>query len=1730
MKANSFVNMGSRYELLPHHARNAFSLDAERFYTAAQQRGAECHISYDYTSDLHGAGSAPVQADTPTLADALMSADAPVLADALGHADEPTQSRAAADGVPADGAAGSDAGGQAVQKALDLRLTPKEEEELNKYFGEYLPVIRKEREQIAQQLLGFCGMQLIESLLPASKKDYDSRSSRGNTSLGFFIMAGLDAADIDTIICQIDAEHQNFTRSFNHWNFLNIIVEQSGYREDLEGRSKSFTSRVAQKNSAHLRNHQQSGYLTVLFTRETASIDTLGDVTQFTEESIAGQLHKSFRDFTESRYPEISHSIFPDSEKKSALIFFLKTLSDGYFSELFIDMHLLLSYAAEIVRAFIALDKAGGEKDTIHGIAGKSLPVLGVPAYDGLFYQNSAKKKDSRYKNTFESWLTHVQPLQNRFLSSGSGPDVNEITACFEGYVKDSQYKKIKDSWVSAVLKNFVRTSASDSRSSGQIYDQLCHADWEVIRAALFTRVARKAEKKSLFDRTMELFKETASDVHDNMSAEDESLASMLLNKSASAITEQERNDLYCLHSRYRSILIKDKPINNSWEKLIYTGERINSDNFLVSLLRVISQHADTHDQEITRVTVKLNKNVNDALKINYQCAMQFSILYGPFLKSLSETLGNRIVFTCNSADDKAGFPLFNFNEFLRSRHGDSSASDTSMRSTVKDRSRTTLAFTVLIETSDDKSPAPRIIEWTGTPGSAGHLMPVDLELLASKKVKAMQLGTYTRSSELLRGNAQSVKLESIEGAGMNSGFFRPDASTEAWCNIHGCVTSALKSIEERIPKDSHSDADEMMLKDVRDIRRTLKDFTKQWKSCLASMFACSLNITEVRALSVLYGKLQWRIMNSSLISSSEQTVSQLALSMLELISMTGMAVPEKAAHLPARYLLENEIIESDSSWADTIFPAGMRTAAISTPFHPDSMLSLFSRNEGLCRMIRSVVMYKSSLSDHKQFSNFIENSEDRCWGPETIAMTLVRNTRQKGSTMDKSVVTACAWQRGYTLYDEIAGLQMQYGAIHGVDSRSGSFAITTDGSSASQYTIRLKRYREAFIRYLQRYISSRPYYMESCTVMIYCCGMLDLPLEIYEAIAESDELRSCSFRLIVVNNSLYDAQEIYRSFEKKRVQLSRNDNEGHFNRQVQVSVLASTAQSARSNDSVFKMNTYKSTGTYDKWLDLEILRTSNGEPDEEMRRMVDICLMPHVFDSRAQYRLTSGSVDVIPVSDEFNYCPSLISHVDFEHNSGLQAARFLTTPVLPLNLIIQNLSSVCIVENSNEHFAVSSDTLKKMLEQYDAQSSDGAAAFHYDAQFVKTPLMRQFIKDAVRDSGEVASLQNYAHNVIYIDDLMCRQSIDSNSHLIYFDRFRDCPVNFMVTTRKLNVRDMKFAHEMLNKISITDNDNNQCCSLISRDATVVSGSILMRALLRRKNTYEMTGLVLSRWLMIKLMSRLAASINASPVLKTPSFVSLDEFSALFSSGAANNQLSDLMGIQVLEYRQGHAATAPDGITAASAGSASSGAARSGTGGTGGSTGGTCANRYALILYIAESKFLDKADGGLAKKSRDQSFSTARLVYQSLSQQEDEFNLSQRQWLCQLMDMVSNSQTFSAAQLNLKYPEFARIAQLIRENQVDIYLRSLSCVFALHENSSAQSSVIFNAPSGSSGAPLLQMRISGYSLRNLFMSYISEQSGSDETLNKLLDHDTERNLETFMEDRSYIALHPLRLS
>lgn len=1492
----------------------------------------------------------------------------------------------------------------------------------------------KQIKQLANDLIAFAGANFILNTIKESHDSDEIDCSKPSSSI-LVVLDDIDSEVIRLICDELYKRKQNastLSLGFTPEAYLDIKINKKQLA-DLDYPDCPYLSN---RSAAYLRNHSGKDgkfTITVCATGRNDTRDTLGNLLKVDikplQRAIIDNIFKFITNNQDANKHLLPYTLLDQNKHNQDPLNNILTVLDET-EDLDIDIYDLSTYACtawSYMYDYISNDKDCDPHQAMRLALGKSLYVLSLPSQEALFHpQTYVKAPVSKFRSLLKSVFKIQAPLRNCIDKNKEELNYDTLVKNYNNnFVQSSTAKGSKgvtslEPHEHAIIKLYLKAIKDHSKNYIDAFNMLCTLEWDGKLSKIFDSSAKRNVKKDVCKMTEEFLQKNASAIDEDIQE-----ISDLVNRAKTANSNEDRERLYQFMNSY-SDLFNEKsntPLLKEWNKLIYSKDSFEDSNFILALTKCIlnacAANASSDSKSNTAyIELRLLDSYDKMREKNYVAASYFSLRFGAYLDKLQKELPFGFFVT----DQENQLPDYAGNEEAYQKASGSLSTDNDISPVLN--------FAKFFEaTKGEKSNPSKAI--------SKEALTIKFELLhqsTSKEPSNKYKLTWTFDVEKtplnMFTNLQELLQQDQETQNFILGKYRQQVYT-----ITG--EEAPLSLEQKASFNCYSSeeyADYAVTFAKNENEKTLGEQIEaliETSPNLAKQNANSGDVlTKLKHMADVYEDFKDNYFNAlQALNDCKLTYCQ-ALELANNYTLLQTAIIDTIVDSNAndqvkknlKALLGNVLkiglAYPDSENADSV---------IASPFTVEGMRSFTAKLERLTGLIFSAIRGDLRISQESMFLESLDKDIAFIDSPEICIPRVVKQPFMPMYVKEEI--------GGYALYEHL-----------------------TEKYSDNNPVLPVKDYTDAVMSYIKRYIDTRPFRPEQFTVMLKECHFPEIAEGIYNALKEEDSLSDIRFQILFVNADVAMTTAINKRFEQLRMSDSNLADESE--KRIRIFILSASTQDDLS-------------GTYLKYLNsnlFEMNRTS-------LTRIADISIMFHVLDEASDIKYCTFKVPV--VSDEINILPSIVNRNNANMNNTVSVGKFLVNQVQPLSRI-QMFNSLGLCTTSDVDLKHLEDSTKKITDQANKRKNhETLDTVSFEAYLPYRIVLLDSLSNDDKKKEMIDITHDHSEVVAFIDELQCRRLITAEERrIVYYNKLKNTRLNLLVSSTaerhntELHLRNLYRDH-CLNQKDYTEN----FISATEVDAVDISGSMLLRAENRQKNTYELIGNVLCKYATEQIMAYLGSQMKlyACDAIPQPIFLSLDDYHmALAGKQGAH---ADILCLHIFRYEPYNANES-----------------------TGEQDSESDKNKYLMIVDVIESKFLENFLPEAANKSINQTKESLKQIVKPFTGNYAD----RRQYLATFADMLADNCRAESTDANV---EFADIQNLIREERIDIMFLGFSFVFVngRQEEAPSDNDILTSALHESSTVnnmhlPCIQLRIQRNNIKDLFESYTNDRCLRDNTV------------------------------
>lgn len=1028
-------------------------------------------------------------------------------------------------------------------------------------------------------------------------------------------------------------------------------------------------------------------------------------------------------------------------------------------------------------------------------------------------------------------------------------------------------------------------------------------------------------------------------------------------------------------------------------------------------------------------------------------------------------------------------------------------------------------------------------------------------------------IAAFAPRTPLLQANSEAENTVHPSIAGF---FFKDAQHLEVQHDISllfKTIISVLRTSLERNNNGGFGYNPASTIVSLNAIESAYQVFAEAYLDCVQDLHVGAMSLERVQNMVWRYSNLQMSLMQMT----SKLPDPKIVQNLLRLINAVGFAfIPHPnsfqatlasdltynplmsaASAQPGSVLLNP--MQKDRAWQEYYSASGALTLtpqfntdygnyAIATPLSVENMRAYAYKLAHIKELTAAVLQRDLYFSDQKLLERHLKTLLNYAEGPEIIL----------GSPAQQSPILLSAQSmHGYTLYknQDVLNNDLSKIKMSGANSntskgrgrsskRATANAVAASAAAAasvSNSTIgtaaiagaqeSLGTYLSAVADYIESYLHRSAALTGQCSILIYNCGLVALPLALYQLLQNDPRFANTSFKLLILNDEIASAKDFYKIFEAECFRSQEINTKVDFIRRVQVEVLAENTDITEYLDN--------------HQLSMEAMRVlggDNGQPaayssfgsistqDQAAKRLADICLLFHVFDAQAECSFSENGEAVTVVTDELHTEPSLVASSDISSTNS--SSSYITSKMQPLSKIIY-LHTMFFLTKGRPHLFIDAETKLEQLVQ-DPQLREHT---HGRKVTVQAPLYRRSLP--VMQSATTATTtkaHQLADVVLYFDALLGQKQLkdDALVEVSYYKQLKDSKLNFMLATNSSNYQGKSNVTNQLLQVFVKATTKEQQQQLIQqattlteqffRDALSLSGSLVMHADLLASHSRELMGMVLARFIADQALIQLREHLPRAVDLCTSRFLLLEDYADLL--GCKKEQLRrQLLCMQVLRYRDTEILDQDQSMSTP---------------------------RYLLLLTVLESRFVAIAQNKDVNNSLKQANFVTDIFYRALRPHGDDVTLDRKPFLAMLANMLGHARdaqsTASILSPSLSFiggndsNDVTEVQQQLNQENIDILLKGCSFVCSFKQEASEANAkfkdintiarISPNAIKDGGSYPVLQLAFYRAMVQQLVTNY--QENEPQQLMEALLKDGSAAKLSQYFMDSAYNTVLEIR--
>ncbi len=1021
-------------------------------------------------------------------------------------------------------------------------------------------------------------------------------------------------------------------------------------------------------------------------------------------------------------------------------------------------------------------------------------------------------------------------------------------------------------------------------------------------------------------------------------------------------------------------------------------------------------------------------------------------------------------------------------------------------------------------------------------------------------------VAAFAPRSHLVTGQAQ-VAAEAPTNPDTTGFFFKDAEHLEVQNDISLLFKTQLNWLRSMLERSAQKSMggfggksqNTELLNSIAAIDGAFKSFEEAYTACVQDLNTGAINLANVQTMVMHYNSLQLNLMHTA--NQVDTKTQQLIQGMLRLVNSVGFAYiphPDNFNAQLAKELRYNPLAvalnaqqsntpinnqQLGMAWQQYYSVSGALTLtpqfnndfgnyAIATPLSVENMRAYAYKIAHIKELTAAILQRDLYFSDQKMLERHLKTLLNYAEGPEIILSSLAH---------PRLVLLSAQSLHGFTLYKNQALLsadlsQMQVKTTsqnsttknrsHGrkstaktaVTASTINSTIGTAAISGSQDS--LGTYLTAVADYIDSYLHRSAALTGQCTILVYNCGLMALPMALYQLLQNDPRFAKTAFKILILNDQVDNAKDFYKMFEAECFKIQEINTKADFIRRVQVEVLAETSSMSEYLDQHQLSSDAIKSFSSDGYSSMDIF-SINRIQDPAALRLADICLLFHVFDAQASYEFNERDI-VTVANDELHLEPNLIASSDISNANS--SCSYITSKVQPLSKILYLNSMFYLTNDRLGVFTDTEQSLKTLVQ--DVLIKDRASE---QAITITAPLYTRSLHTLPQGTKEVIqSALSYADVVLYFDALLSQNLLKSTDFVgvSYYKQLKDNKLNLMLASNSSNYHGKRNVSAVLTQALGAETSQEQVKALtdqLFQDAVSLSGSLVMHADLLASHSRDLISTVLASLIAERALAYLTPQLSSEVELCTSRFLLLEDYADLI--GCKPEQLQrQMLCMQVLRYKD--LAPLTDGDLDAQS-----------------------KQRYLLILMVVESQFVAAADTKDLKNSLKQVSFTTDAFYRALKPHNKDITLDRKPLLALLAYMLGHGSDLQSNNQLSMFDSFSPFADVIPEVQkqlyqddIDILIKGCSFACSYQQEANEVSSKLKDSKSvgrtspktikESSSFPVMQLCIYRSMVQEILALY---QSGNTQQLMEhLIQTSYDKALEKYFSQKNLNSIIEVR--
>lgn len=1117
--------------------------------------------------------------------------------------------------------------------------------------------------------------------------------------------------------------------------------------------------------------------------RRDESSDTLGNISKITNDQLISAVRENVFEFMGAFASEYERPAYSKRKGADPLNNVLLLLTQA--ADINVNIYKLSKYVATV---WYNMNKSNTDEALRHAL-GKSLYVLSIPSQEFLFCTADLDDASrTKYRKVIEAVIKNQSSLRTcsdkkgnrldydvlldnyltRLVNNDDDASTNDAAgAANSGAASTATGRAGKGSAASAADAAATASAGADASANADAagaahgvqlttlehalikrylvrvkdyqpeeyikdFNALCRIEWDNKLCKLFEDSSKQKVKKNLWERTEEHFKNNKQNESEVISNEDRDELSLIINRvglsgnAAVDLSEEESEKLYTFVRNNIRIFNEDKKLLKEWNDLIFSNNKYEDDNFMLSLTKCVlnacgcaSMQEDGNGQgsdvSTSYIELRLDETDNAMFEKNYAAAAYFSMRFGAYLQLLEKQLPfkffvtgpNRLLPLEYAGNEKAyaralgaGIPArelspaLNYDKFYAKNNSEGNAE----ANTKVNKDSINFKF-VLLHKSTMKGPASKYkLTWTynvnKTPLNLAANLKECLSLSQSElehpesglnlDEKSFVLGRYKQQLYTITGEQAPLALnvaESFVKSPKGAITFSSNTTDHTLSKRIESILDYTRKFITTLPADALISPEATMNAAGTTASAAITAGSASAASSSAHGGAAGAPGAALAAAGA--AATSTAIAATATAASTAAAASAAGAGVAEVVGLKAklelIAQCYKRFHdsyfVALKAMYDCELLYSQASALSDSYTL-LQTAIIGAMDDEHATDELIDKLKELLSLVLQIgYAYEEHSSENVIASPFTVESMRSYTAKLERLSSLICAAVNGELNISQIHMFVDALERDMEYIDApeicLSRDSANNESVLFAKQEVAGYALyerVRELYSKNQIVLPVHDYTSAVLDYLTRYISTRPYMPAQCTLMIKECSFPDIVVGIYEALKVEKKLEHIQLSLLIVNDDMEMTAAISKRFEQLRTNATTSsDNDESDAKRIRVTILTSKNGLRAA-----------AASSYSNYLDHHYLKLDQSS----MNRIADLSILLHVFDQRSALKYEAFPVPVL--SDEINILPSLVNRNNTTKSKSEQVGKFLVNQIQPLSRI-QLFNSVWLCSNYSD-------------------------------------------------------------------------------------------------------------------------------------------------------------------------------------------------------------------------------------------------------------------------------------------------------------------------------------------------------------------------------------------------------------------------------------------------------------